>query len=356
MKLKCLTRFLLLPALCFLLAGCESITYYSQAILGQLSILSKREDIERLIEAESTPAPLKAKLQTILEIRQFAASELGLPVTDSFDSYVELERPFVVWNVFATPEFSMQPQRWCYPVAGCVSYRGYFNETRANRYAVSLQAQGMDVYVGGVSAYSTLGWFSDPVLSTVINREDYRLAELLFHELAHQLVYIPGDTEFNESFATAVEQEGLRRWLAANDYSEIRSRQIIEEARESSTRREQFVAMVSDTVKELEALYDSDLDAQSKRQAKAEILAAMRNTHTILRQDWGGVSAYESWMSQALNNAQLATVSTYFNWVPAFEQLLQEANHELPAFYAAVKDLQAMDGASRKSFLEARMY
>lgn len=356
MKLKCSTRFLLLSALCFLLAGCESITYYSQAILGQLSILSKREDIERLIAADTTPEPLKEKLQTILEIRQFAAAELNLPVADSYDSYVELERPFVVWNVFATPEFSMQPQRWCYPVAGCVSYRGYFNETRARQYAASLQAQGLDVYVGGVSAYSTLGWFSDPVLSTVINREDYRLAELLFHELAHQLVYIPGDTEFNESFATAVEQEGLRRWLAANDYSETRSRQIIEEARENTTRREQFVALVTDTVKELETLYDSEVDPQIKRQAKTDILASMRNAHARLRQDWGGFSPYEGWMSQALNNAQLATVSTYFNWVPAFEQLLQEQNNDLPAFYAVVKDLQAMNADSRKSVLEARMY
>lgn len=356
MKLKCSTKFFLVPALCFLLAGCESISYYSQAILGQLSILSKREDIERLIRDDTTPDPLKEKLRTILDIRQFAATELLLPAADSYGSYVALERPFVVWNVFATPEFSMGPRRWCYPIAGCVSYRGYFDEGRAQRYADRLQAQGMDVYVGGVSAYSTLGWFSDPVLSTVINREDYRLAELLFHELAHQLIYIPGETEFNESFATAVEREGLRRWLAANDYPESLSQQIIIEAREASERREQFVAMVTDTVAELELLYASDGDDASKRQAKAEILAALQNTHARLKKDWGGESAYEGWMSQDLNNAQLSTVSTYFNWVPAFEQMLLEHDNDLSAFYAAVKELQALNVSDRTAVLEARLY
>jgi len=355
MKSGCSIRQLIVPALCLMLAGCESLGYYSQAVLGQLSILSKREDIEALIDDAATPQPLKDKLNTILDIRAFAETELLLPVDNNFATYVDLEQPFVVWNVFAAPEFSLQAQRWCYPIAGCVTYRGYFKEARARQYAAQLQAQGMDVYVGGVSAYSTLGWFADPVLSTVINREDYRLAALLFHELAHQQVYIPGDTEFNESFATAMEQEGLRRWLRANQVNEARSQQIIEQAREDAERREQFVAMVSQTVSQLESLYATADSPESKRESKAVILSDMKNNYKQLKTQWGGNTAYDGWMSQDLNNAQLSTVSTYFNWVPAFERLLQEQDNDLAAFYQEVAALEQLGAEQRAAALAARL-
>ncbi|MAY01746.1 MAG: aminopeptidase [Gammaproteobacteria bacterium] len=353
MKFACSTKLTVL-LLCFTLNGCESISYYSQAILGQLSILSKREDIEALIVDERTPPALKQKLNTILDIRQFATDELLLPVENNYSSYVALERPFVVWNVFATPELSMQALRWCYPIAGCVSYRGYFAEDKARDYAAGLAEQGLDVYVGGVSAYSTLGWFSDPVLSTVINREDYRLAALLFHELAHQLLYIPGDTEFNEGFATAVEREGLRRWLLANEYDEASSREIIAEARLNTQRREEFVNLVGQAVDELQELYASDTDDASKRRRKAEVLATLNVNYRELKSDWGAYDAYDAWMNQELNNAQLSTVATYFNWVPAFEQILAEQEN-LQGFYRAVQALAELSQDERSRVLETRL-
>lgn len=203
-------KLILVALFCTTLVACESISYYSQAVNGQLFLLRHRQDIQDLIDDAATPVELGDKLAVVLSIREFAEQSLGLPVQGNFATYVDLQRQFVVWNVFATPEFSMGPVTWCYPIAGCVSYRGYFDESDARTFADKTRQDGFDVYVGGVAAYSTLGWFDDSLLNTVIGREDYQLASLIFHELAHQQVYVKGDTDFNESFATAVEREGLR--------------------------------------------------------------------------------------------------------------------------------------------------
>jgi predicted aminopeptidase len=354
MKLKCSIKLFLLT-FCLLLAGCESVSYYSQAILGQLSILSKREAIEDLIADTGSSPELKSKLSTILDIRDFAETELMLPVENNYDSYVDLQRPFVVWNVFATPEFSMSPLNWCYPIAGCVSYRGYFSEEDAQDYAAKLGDDGFDVYVGGVSAYSTLGWFSDPVLSTIINRDDYQLAALLFHELAHQLIYIPGDTEFNESFATTIEREGLRRWLAANNVSQTESSNIVQLAELNTQRREEFVALVSEAVAELQEVYARDSSEAEKRQAKAEVFASMRSDYNTLRNAWNGYDAYDAWISRELNNAQLSTVATYFNWVPAFEQMLLDNGNDLNRFYTEVAAMTELDIDDRAYILSSKI-
>jgi predicted aminopeptidase len=354
MKLKCSNK-LILVSICLLLAGCESISYYSQAVLGQLSILSKREAIEDVIADKRSSPELKNKLSTILDIRSFAESELLLPVANNYESYVDVGRPFVVWNVFAAPEFSMTPLNWCYPVAGCVSYRGYFAEADAQRYATKLEEDGLDVYVGGVSAYSTLGWFSDPVLSTIINRDDYQLAALLFHELAHQLVYIPGDTEFNESFATTMEREGLRRWLAANNVDVAESRNIVQLAELNTQRREEFVALVQAAVSELEVIYAGGSLPELKRQAKAEVFNNMQRDYAALKSSWGGYDAYDAWMSRELNNAQLTTVATYFNWVPAFEQILADNDHDLSQFYAEISTLADLDANDRAYILSSKI-
>jgi len=363
MKLKCSNKFFLLT-FCLLLVGCESVSYYSQAILGQLSILSKREAIEDLIADDSSSPELKSKLSTILDIRDFAETELMLPVEDNYDSYVDVERPFVVWNVFAAPEFSINPLNWCYPIAGCVSYRGYFTEDDAQSFAAKLADDGLDVYVGGVSAYSTLGWFSDPVLSTIINRKNYQLAALLFHELAHQLVYIPGDTKFNESFATAIEREGLRRWLAVNNINETESRNIVELAELNTQRREEFVALVSTTVRELETIYVNDSNennesnensADSKRQAKLEIFSKMQRDYVSLKNSWNGYDGYDDWMSRELNNAQLNTVATYFNWVPAFENILEEKAYDLNLFYTEILELAELNENDRTYILSSKI-
>lgn len=354
MKLKCSIKFFLIT-FCLLLAGCESVSYYSQAILGQLSILSKREAIEHIIADPASPPELKSKLSTILDIRDFAETELMLPVEDNYESYVDVQRPFVVWNVFAAPEFSMNPVNWCYPIAGCVSYRGYFSEADAQAYAAKLDNDSFDVYVGGVSAYSTLGWFSDPVLSTIINRDDYQLAALLFHELAHQLIYIPGDTEFNESFATSIEREGLRRWLAANDINEAESQDIVQLVELNTQRREEFVALVNTAVTELQVIYASNISELEKRQAKAEVFASMRSDYNSLKETWNGYDAYDAWMDRELNNAQLSTVATYFNWVPAFEQILADNDYHLESFYADVSAMTELDIEERAYILSSKI-
>lgn len=328
------------------LVACDTLTYYGQAVRGQLAILWSREQINDLLADQDLPKPLREKLQTVLAVREFAREELLLPVGDAYTSYVELDREHVVWNVFAAPEFSVEPLTWCYPIAGCVSYRGYFSEVRAQRYASQLEEQGYDVYLGGVDAYSTLGWFDDPLLSTVIRRQDYQLAALIFHELAHQLVYVPGDTTFNESFATLVEQEGLRRWLSSRGDGESLKR-----ATQETDRRRQFVALVIDYQDRFAALYASELDNHVKRRCKVQLQQEMRRAYEQLRRGWGGTGAYDSWFAGSLNNAQLSTVASYNSLVPGFEALLREVGNDLDAFYRSVDKLKDMTEVERNDRL-----
>ncbi|MBT8147544.1 MAG: aminopeptidase [Gammaproteobacteria bacterium] len=328
------------------LVACETIGYYGQAAQGQLAILWNRERINDLLTEQELPAELRDKLTTVLQIREFATGELLLPAGDSYLSYVELDREHVVWNVFAAPEFSVDPVSWCYPIAGCVSYRGYFSEAGALSFADRLQQQGYDVYTGGVDAYSTLGWFDDPLLSTVIKRQDYQLATLIFHELAHQLVYVPGDTTFNESFATALEQEGLRRWLDWQGDSVT-----LERAQQETLRRQQFVDLVIDYREKFSELYQQELQETEKRLRKAELQELMRLAYRDLKQSWGGIGAYDRWFESSLNNAQLSTVSSYNELVPAFTKLLQEEGGDLEAFYTRIAELADMDAKDRDRLL-----
>lgn len=346
--------FALISAVCSL-AACETISYYGQAVAGQFYILSHRKQIESLIASDNTDPLLKDKLSGLLDIRAFAESDLGLPVRDSFSTYVDIKRPYVVWNVFATPEFSMNPVRWCYPIAGCVSYRGYFNEASARRFASQLEKQGYDVYVGGVAAYSTLGWFSDPLLNTVMGREDYQLASLVFHEMAHQLVYVPGDTEFNESFATAVEQEGLRRWMSREGWPEEEREQILHSVGTDMKRREEFVELVQGSVKTLKALYASGMPQQEMRKEKRRIIDSLREDYESFKEQWGGYEGYDPWFRKNLNNAQLNTVATYFQWVPAFTSMLEEEGGDLRSFYRRVRALAQAGPRERLAFLRGRL-
>jgi len=334
-----------------LLASCETLHFYGQAIGGQLGILTKRRDIQSLIEDPATDSELRTRLQNILAIREFAETELSLPVADNFSTYVDTGRPFVVWNVFAAPEFSLDAQSWCYPVAGCVTYRGYFNQDNARRFADTLKDEGLDVYVGGVAAYSTLGWFSDSVLNTVIYRDNYRLAALIFHELAHQVVYIPGDTEFNESFATAVELEGLRRWLIAEGDS-ARADMLVAQASLDKQRRAEFVDLVQSIVPDLQSLYASHLDIEAMRTEKARLFDELRDRYEVLKKGWNGDDAYDGWFASDINNAKINTVGTYFNRVPAFDAILAETNHDLPAFYQRVKSLSEQPETQRRQTLD----
>jgi len=251
-----------------ILWGCQTVHYYSQAIDGQCRILLKRQPISAIMADSESPQSLRERLMFILKVREFAKNELRLPVNNHYLTYVDLNRPFVLWNVFAAPEFSLASKTWCYPVAGCAAYRGYFAETDAQQYADRLSKQGYDVFVGGVTAYSTLGWFDDPVLSTFIRFSEARTAALIFHELAHQILYVKDDTAFNESFATFVEQEGLRRWQHASG-----SERIYIEYLRQHRRREQFVQLILHYRQRLELLYQTDLTPSEKRARKATIFS-----------------------------------------------------------------------------------
>jgi len=329
------------------LTGCESLRYYAQAISGQVSLINKRQPIQQYLEDPGTPSKLKNKLELILELRDFAQNELHLPVKAHYLNFVELEHPYVLWNVYATPEFSFEPKTWCYPVAGCTAYRGYFAEKNAHLYAEKLRQQGLDVYVGGIQAYSTLGWFNDPVYSTFVYQSEARLAALIFHELAHQIVYVPDDSTFNESFATAVEQEGLRRWLAARNTPDA-----FKDYETDDQRRQKFIQLIITCRERLEALYAKDLPATQKRHSKSLIFEKLTQEYRLLKQQWGGYSGYDAWFEHQLNNAQLITVSIYYDLVPAFLNLLRTGGNDLPAFYSKIRELARKSKTERRDHLQ----
>lgn len=335
-----------------LLSGCtalgDSVGYYWQSIGGHLRVMQAARPLEQWLDDPRTDPALRRRLELARDLRRFAVEQLALPDNDSYTRYVELNRPFVVWNVFATPELSLSLQRWCFPVAGCVDYRGYYDFDEAERYARRMRARGFDAYVGAVPAYSTLGWFADPLLSTFIRYPEAELARLLFHELAHQVAYAPGDTAFNESFATAVEEAGIERWIAVRGDA-----RLAQAYADWSTRRRDFQSLLARHREQLGALYASTADDALKRARKAEILAALRDEYERVRQArWGGFAGYDRWFAQPLTNAHLASVSTYTQWVPAFRALLAREQGDLQRFYRAVRALAEASPSERR----ARLY
>lgn len=341
-------RAVALVLIAALLAGCGNFSYYLQSVGGQLSVWQREVPIDRLLNDPSVALPLKTQLERALRIRDYASRELGLPDNRSYRSYADLGRPFVVWNVFAAEEFSVEAKQWCFAVAGCVGYRGYFAEAEARSLASALAAQGYDVYVGGVPAYSTIGWFADPLLNTFIHYPAPELARLLFHELAHQVVYVQDDTVFNESFATVVEQAGVARWLAAHGGEDERMRFA-----QLQRFRTDFRALLTRKRVELAALYASNAAAEEKRRRKTELLAELQTEYRRQKGDWGGFSGYDRWFAQPLGNAHLASVAIYTQRVPAFEALLRQQGGDLPRFYMAVRKLAALPAAERNLQLDA---
>jgi predicted aminopeptidase len=338
----------LFALLAIVLVSCETVGYYSQAARGQLTIVFGREDIQHLIERPDLSEELAGKFAKVMDIREFAESELGLPVGGNYSSYVDVEREHVVWNVFAAAEFSVDPVNWCYPIAGCVAYRGYFSEKSALSYAAKLEEDGFDVYTGGVDAYSTLGWFEDSLLSTVLNRADYQLAGLIFHELAHQLVYLPGDTTFNESFATAVEREGVRRWLAKSnkDFN-------IDAALLDYDRQQQFVDLVGGYRDRFESLYQLEINESSMRSQKLELQQTLREEYAVLKQQWQVYEGYDGWFSRSLNNAQLSTVASYNDLLPFFAAVFEQSNQDFSTFYAEVSRIADLPEQERDELVAA---
>jgi predicted aminopeptidase len=315
-------RTIAVAGLCCLLSGC----YYVQATRGQMEVLSKRQPIDEIIASPDTDAELGRRLRLVQEARRFSVEQLGLPDNKSYRTYSDLERDYVVWNVFAAPEFALGAREWCYPIVGCVSYRGYFSEEAAQREAGKLRDEGFDVAVGGVPAYSTLGNFNDPVLNTMMRWDDVRLVATLFHELAHQVLYIKDDTGFNESFATAVEEIGIERWLAANGRPEEMA-----DYRAQKALRRRLVELVEAARNDLAGYYGWDIDADTKRVLKSGRLAQLAaDVRAELRA--AGVSE-NHWLTGELNNARLLPMSLYDGQVPAFLALYADCGFELACLY-----------------------
>ena len=325
-----------------LIAASSGGCYLLQSVQGQLSLMSKREPITRVIDQASTPPALRAQLEAVASIRDFASRELGLPDNGSYRSYADVGRRYVVWNVVAAPEFSVDAKEWCYPIVGCVAYRGYFVEGRARRFAARLRGKGLDVTVGGVAAYSTLGHFNDPVLNTMMAWNDVELAAIIFHELTHQLLYVPNDSSFNEALATTVEEEGVRRWLRSQGRDADLAIHLLQQ--------EHYVKVVdllTATRTELRAVYASGASPELMREKKRAAFAALRSSFARLKADWGGHAPFETWFDEDLNNAHLASVATYFTCVPGFERELQAAGGDLTVFYARVRALAKLDQEKR---------
>lgn len=345
------------------LSGCHTLSFYGQAVKGQYEIFAHQEPIEKLAAEPNTPSTLKGRFTLLEELRAFASTELKLPTDSHYRKYVDVHRPYVVWNVEAAPEFSLQPKTWWYPLLGSLEYRGYFSKAGATNYAASLRAQGYDVSVGGVGAYSTLGWFKDPVLNTFIFEDDADLAEIIFHELAHQRLFVRGDTDFNEAFATTVGQEGARRWLRARNNSAA-----LEEYLKHLQRTDEFVHLVMKTRLRLETLYGDRLTADGKihaadkksaessetlRAEKQRVLSDMQAEFGRLRSTWGGDCEYDGWFKHPINNAQLNSVAAYYDLVPAFEQLLAANGGDMKKFYQAAEGLSKKPKLARNEELRA---
>ena len=325
-----------------LMTGCTPLGYYAQAANGELSLLADARPIPVWLDDPTASDKLKSQLRTVKEIRQFAVSELGLPDNGSYRNYVQLQRKFVLWNVVAAPALSLTPKQWCFPIAGCVSYRGYYNQQSAQQYGAQLRSEGYDVQVLGVPAYSTLGWFNDPVMSTFINYPDAELARLIFHELSHQLLYVKGDTDFNEAFATTVEEAGAEEWLAVNGDDKRRRAYA-----EFEGRKTEFLALLLKYRQQLIDVYSGDLSDAAKMESKVRIFAALQMEYQVLKAHWGGYVGYDRWFAEPLSNAHLALVATYYALEPGFRALLAQQK-SFPQFYIAVGKLAALPKEERR--------
>ena len=329
------------------LAACSNLVYYTRLAEGQHALMSARVPIRSIVDDPQQDPALRQRLARVLDARRFAVSHLGLPDNDSYTEYADLKRPYVVWNVFATPALSLRPVEHCFLFVGCLAYRGYFDQQQAQKEAARLSAEGDDVYVGGVPAYSTLGWFDDPVINTMMNWSDDVLISTVFHELAHQKLYIKDDTLFNESFANFVGEQGLREYLAAHGGDESSD----SAARE---REHRFVSLVLDARKRLQTLYESSQSDSAKRIGKLTEFARLRAEYQALREgEWKDFSGYDPWFERELNNARLLPFGLYDEYVPAFAALFHQQDDDWPRFYAAARALSKRPAKARKAQLDA---
>ncbi len=335
------------------LSACAELPYYLQSVSGHLQVMRAARPIDSLLQSAQLSTQLRTRLHSAQQLRRFAVAQLSLPDNASYHQFADIKRPYVVWNVVATPAYALELKTWCFPVMGCVAYRGYYDQAQAQAFAAGLQEQDLDVSVYGVPAYSTLGWLNwvggDPLLNTWANYPDGELARLMFHELAHQVLYIGSDTVFDESFATTVERLGTRQWLRMQASPE--DRRVFAQ---SEQRRVAFRAMTRAASDKLRKVYEqpalSDDQAVRRAAQKTQVMAQFRLDYAALKASWGGYSGYDGWVEKA-NNAAFAAQAAYDDHVPGFEALFQEVNASWPDFYAAVKRLAQLPKPQRSQRL-----
>jgi predicted aminopeptidase len=328
------------------LSGCDTVGYYFQAFRGQSELWQSTRPIGEVIADPQASEALRERLERVARIREFASQDLALPDNGSYRGYADLNRPYVVWNVFAAEPLSIAPKQWCFPVAGCVAYKGFFSETEAQALADELRRAGQDVFVSGVPAYSTLGYFDDPVLNTFIHYPPAELARLIFHELAHQVAYVRDDTVFNESFAVAVEREGVRRWMERHGTAAE-----LDAFHTSQERRSAFYAIAGKYRSKLAQLYASGGSQEQMLAGKKVVFAELAAEYAALKASWGGFKGYDLWLGPEANNATLASIAVYTHQVPAFQALLDSVGNDLPLFYVRVKQLSALPKGERDARL-----
>ena len=328
---------LVLVAVMSLLAGCTTVGYYSQIVSGHMRIVMGKRPLAEIVSDESINDSVKRRLDLAQRARLFGIEQLNLPDNESYTSFYDTGQEYVTWNVIAAEEFSLNPYTWCFPIAGCVAYRGYYAEEDAKAYAEGLAKEGFDVTVTGATAYSTLGWFEDPLLNTMLERSDPSIASLLFHELAHQQLYVGDDSTFNESFASFVEEEGLRLWQENEErlYPEIDQSAMARELDARKQRQDDFIDLLTATRDGLVEIYESESTPEVMRQKKKQRFEQMLVEYEALKESWGGYHGYDQWFSQDLNNARLVAVATYNDYIPAFEVLFNESGGSFEQFYVA---------------------
>ncbi|PIQ55637.1 MAG: aminopeptidase [Comamonadaceae bacterium CG12_big_fil_rev_8_21_14_0_65_59_15] len=348
-------RWALVLLLPLVLSACADVSYLAQSVAGHVKLMAAARPIDDWLADPATVPALRQRLRQVQSVRRFAVADLQLPDNASYQRYAALERPYVVWNVVAAPADSLTLKTWCFAVVGCVAYRGYFAQADAQALAAQLQAQGLEVSVYGVPAYSTLGWSNwlggDPMLSTFVNYPDGELARLMFHELAHQVVFAPDDTAFNESFATAVERLGGARWLAQQ--ATVAQRETFEVL---DMRRTQLRDLTRRTRQNLLAIYKENSRSALTEQAliamKNKAFSDFRAGYATLKSGWGGYGGYDDWVAHA-NNAALAVQGSYDEWVSAFEALFAREGRDWRRFYDAVRNLAQLDAQRRQLVLKA---
>ena len=351
-----MTQFYILKRVLVLLAAstvsaCSSFGYYMDLMAGHSELLEQQKPVSELIEDKKTNEGLRKALLKSQKIRDFASKSLYLPENDSYRQYADLNRPFVVWNVVAAKKLSVEAKKWCFLFVGCLSYKGYFSKKDAQIEAKQLAAAGYDVHIAGAKAYSTLGWFDDPLLNTMMYRSEARRAGIVFHELAHQLIYIENDTAFNEAFATVVEQEGIRLWFNKNGKHKEYTDYL-----EQNKRDAQVNDLLLETRKALMLLYKSDASEERKLVSKKQYFALLQEKYQQLKKTWTGknVNAFDEWMTQGLNNSHLLLIATYYDLVPGLRALLKKEQYDLRKFYAVVDNLGKENKEKRLMLLQQK--